>query len=73
MNTYRAGIDIGSTTVKLAILDENNKIVFGAYIRHQADTQSALKTLLSQARDKFGEFSLQGAITGSGAINLGKA
>ena len=73
MNTYRAGIDIGSTTVKLAILDENNKIVFGAYIRHQADTQSALKTLLSQARDKFGEFTLQGAITGSGAINLGKA
>ena len=27
MNTYRAGIDIGSTTVKLVILDENGKVV----------------------------------------------
>ena len=29
MNTYRAGIDIGSTTVKLVLLDENGKILFG--------------------------------------------
>ena len=36
MKEYRAGIDVGSTTVKLAILDENNKIVFGVYRRHMA-------------------------------------
>lgn len=30
MNTYRAGIDIGSTTVKLVLLDENGKILFRA-------------------------------------------
>ena len=28
MNTYRAGIDIGSTTVKLVLLDENGDIDF---------------------------------------------
>lgn len=28
MNSYRAGMDIGSTTVKLVILDSNNQIVF---------------------------------------------
>ena len=35
MKTYRAGIDIGSTTVKLVVLDEHNEIIFGDYRRHQ--------------------------------------
>ena len=34
--TYRAGIDVGSTTVKLVILDENGEILFGEYRRHHA-------------------------------------
>lgn len=34
MTTYRAGIDIGSTTVKLVLLDENGEILFGQYRRH---------------------------------------
>ena len=38
MNTYRAGIDIGSTTVKLVLLDENGEILFGQYRRHCAHT-----------------------------------
>ena len=29
MKTYRAGIDIGSTTVKLVVLDENDNIIYG--------------------------------------------
>ena len=31
MNTYRAGIDIGSTTVKLVILDDDGTLLFGQY------------------------------------------
>ena len=38
MNTYRAGIDIGSTTVKLVILSEAGEILFGQYRRHHAHT-----------------------------------
>ena len=34
MKEYRAGIDVGSTTVELVILDENNNIIFGEYRRH---------------------------------------
>ena len=41
MNTYRAGIDIGSTTVKIALLDEKNNLIYGNYVRHQANTQEA--------------------------------
>ena len=73
MNTYRAGIDIGSTTVKLVILDENNSVIFGEYTRHQAHTQDALARLLRHARDELGECSLWAGITGSGAINLARA
>ena len=31
---YSLGIDIGSTTVKIAILDKNNDVVFSDYKRH---------------------------------------
>lgn len=73
MKTYRAGIDIGSTTVKLVILDENNNIIYGKYRRHQANTQGTLTELLKEASAEVGECMLKLKITGSGSINLGKA
>ena len=73
MQTYRAGIDIGSTTVKLVLLDEQDHILFGKYVRHGARTQEALAGLLNDARLKLGECALIPRITGSGSINLGKA
>ena len=73
MITYRAGIDIGSTTVKLVLLDENGKILFGQYRRHCAHTQQTLRQLLAEAREQVGSCLLQVKITGSGSINLGKA
>ena len=73
MKTYRAGIDIGSTTVKLVILDENDSIIFGEYRRHCAQIQSAVQELLTEAKERIGEFSLKLKVTGSGSINIGKA
>ncbi|MBP3684834.1 MAG: 2-hydroxyacyl-CoA dehydratase [Oscillospiraceae bacterium] len=73
MKTYRAGIDIGSTTVKLVVLDENNKIIFGDYRRHHAHTQETLNSLLKSAQQKIASCTLKVKITGSGSINLGKA
>ena len=35
----RVGIDIGSTTVKIAVLDDNNNILFSAHERHYANIQ----------------------------------
>ena len=49
MNTYRAGIDIGSTTVKLVLLDEEGKLLFGEYRRHCAHTQETLSELLRRS------------------------
>ncbi|MDO5144581.1 MAG: acyl-CoA dehydratase activase-related protein [bacterium] len=73
MRTYHAGIDIGSTTVKLVLLDESGQIVFGEYRRHMAHTQETLAQLLREARGKLGQCRIAPRITGSGAISLGKA
>ena len=73
MNEYRAGIDVGSTTVKLVILGEDDSVLFGEYRRHQAHTQETLAQLLSEARTALGPCTLRAAITGSGSMNLGKA
>ncbi len=75
MNTeiYRAGIDIGSTTVKLVILNQIGQTLYSDFRRHHAHTQQTLKALLSDAQKALGECSLHISITGSGAINLGKA
>ncbi len=70
---YRAGIDIGSTTVKLVILGDDDRILFGEYRRHHAHTQQTLRSLLIEASKQVGSCTLRPKITGSGAINLGKA
>ena len=73
MNTYYAGIDIGSTTVKLVITDVEGGLLYGEYRRHCAHTKETLCQLLSEAKEKLGDCLLKIKITGSGSINLGKA
>ena len=58
MQNYTLGIDIGSTTVKIAILDENEKLLFADYARHYANIQETLADLLSKAYDLLGELTL---------------
>ena len=47
----RVGIDVGSTTVKVAILDDNDKILYGDYQRHRADIRSTIITVVNKALD----------------------
>lgn len=70
MNTYTLGIDIGSTTVKIAILDENEKLLFADYERHFANIQETLADLLEKAHGQLGEMDLCPVITGSGGLTL---
>ena len=72
-NEFYGGIDIGSTTVKLVILDQNSNMVYGKYQRHHAHTQEVVRELLLDAQSKLGIFTMKAGITGSGSINLGKA
>ena len=70
--TYTLGIDIGSTTVKIAILNEEQEIVFSEYERHYANIQETLAHLLGHAYEKLGELQLAPVITGSGGLTLAK-
>ena len=69
---YTLGIDIGSTTVKIAILDENNEVVFSDYERHFANIQETLSDLLGRAIHKLGPVHASPVITGSGGLTLAK-
>ena len=66
------GIDIGSTTVKIAILDEEHNILFSDYERHFANIRETLSELLKKAYDQLGELQLHPMITGSGGLTLAK-
>ena len=70
---YRAGIDVGSTTVKLAVLDEAGRTIFGEYRRHHAHTQETVGELLALAAERLGPCALRLNITGSGSMGLSKA
>ena len=70
MKKHTLGIDIGSTTVKIAILDENDNLVFSDYERHFANIQETLADLLQKAENQLGELTLCPVITGSGGLTL---
>ncbi len=69
---YSLGIDIGSTTVKVAIMDEENTLLFSDYKRHFADIQGTLAGLLSDAGRILGDIEVHPMITGSGGLTLAK-
>ena len=67
---YSLGIDIGSTTVKIAILDKEHTLIFSDYKRHFADIQGTLNHLLKKAHKLTGNITLHPVITGSGGLTL---
>ena len=64
------GIDIGSTTVKIAILDADHNILFSDYERHYANIRETLSSLLTKAYNQLGNLTLHPMITGSGGLTL---
>lgn len=67
---YTLGIDIGSTTVKIAVLDGEHNILFSDYRRHFANIRETLKDLVGDAYKKLGNLSVHPMITGSGGLTL---
>ena len=73
----RMGIDIGSTTVKVAVLDDDDKLIYGDYQRHRADIRNTIITVVNKALD-FLEKELSNGknqtltvkVTGSGGLSV---
>jgi len=66
----RLGIDVGSTTVKLALLDQDGKIIFSKYERHMSNVFSKVTELIEELSKKFEDIKVQATITGSGGLSL---
>ena len=66
----RLGIDVGSTTVKLAVIDANNNLVYANYERHHTDIRATAKQLFERARKVVGDAEMHVSITGSGGMLL---
>jgi predicted CoA-substrate-specific enzyme activase len=67
---YTLGIDIGSTTVKIAVLNPSHKLMFSDYRRHHADIRATLYDLVKEAREQLGPVTVHPVITGSGGLTL---
>ncbi|OUO33981.1 2-hydroxyacyl-CoA dehydratase [Olsenella sp. An290] len=66
----RLGIDVGSTTVKLAVIDDNDNLVYANYERHHTDIRATAKELFAGARKVVGDAPMRVSITGSGGMLL---
>ena len=66
----KLGIDIGSTTVKLVLLDREGKIEYSKYERHMSDVMEKVKEMMSELFDVYGDIEVKPIITGSGGLSL---
>ena len=69
-SVYTLGIDIGSTTVKVALLDPDKNLLFSDYERHFANIQETLGDLIGKALANTGDLPVAAVITGSGGLTL---
>ena len=65
---YKMGIDIGSTTVKVAVTDNGGSIVFSQYQRHYSEIKKTAASILREAENALGDISFTAMITGSGGV-----
>ena len=65
-----AGLDIGSTTAKAVVLDNEDIILFSRYIRHFADVQGTARRILAEIRENYFGSNFTMSVAGSGALEL---
>ena len=66
----KLGIDVGSTTVKLVLLNAQDEILYQKYERHMSSVFDKVRDLLIQMQQEMGEMDVQVVITGSGGLAL---
>ncbi|MCH5200732.1 MAG: 2-hydroxyacyl-CoA dehydratase, partial [Oscillospiraceae bacterium] len=69
---FHIGLDVGSTTVKIVVLDEKGKTVHKKYQRHYSDIKKTLAEVLLEGIDRIKGETATAAVTGSGGINVAK-
>jgi predicted CoA-substrate-specific enzyme activase len=70
--TLYCGLDVGSTTIKLVVLDYNKRILYSSYERHFADIKSTIVKVFSDAINIFKDTPIRVKVTGSGGLSVSK-
>ena len=71
-NILHVGLDVGSTTVKIIVMDSNLNTIYEDYQRHFSDTKNTVCNVLENLIKKYPENSFTIALTGSGAMSASK-
>ena len=71
-NILHVGLDVGSTTVKIIVMNDKKETIYKDYQRHYSDTKNTVCNVLEKLNSDFpnSEFTL--ALTGSGALSVSK-
>lgn len=64
------GLDVGSTTVKLVLMDKNDNVFYEKYQRHFSDTRKTVIELLTELCSKFETGEVKVTVTGSGGMTV---
>ena len=66
----RLGLDVGSTTIKLVILDSKDEIIYSRYQRHYSDIKKSVTGIINSAYESFKDENISVILTGSGGISV---
>ena len=70
INKFHVGLDVGSTTVKIVVIDSENTILFSRYQRHFSDIKQTIIDLLTKTYKCFPNEYITISITGSGGLSV---
>ncbi|GAA0784632.1 acyl-CoA dehydratase activase-related protein [Hathewaya limosa] len=69
---FKLGLDVGSTTVKVVLLDYKDNIIYSKYKRHFSDIKITVHNVLKECYKSIGDKELKVAVTGSGGLSISK-
>ncbi len=72
VQTLRMGLDIGSTTIKIVLLDEEDKIAYSSYRRHNSDIKGVIRDVINETHAEHPSTPVRISITGSGGVLVAK-
>ena len=73
MSQYYLGIDVGSTTVKAYLTDQDDICLFSRYVRHNSDVRNTILTLLEEIEKQYPQMRIHPVITGSGGLSISES
>lgn len=69
---YSMGLDVGSTTVKIVVLNDAHEMIYSTYRRHYSDVRSTVQQIVEEVHDLLGDVPVTINAAGSGGLGIAK-